>query len=374
LKNANSALHKLALNKDELQSLVTSLDDIILEVNAQCELVNLWSNDDALLSMPKELMKGKRLLDIKGELLGKILEDGVNEVLANETPKLIEYMDPLGNVHNWYNAKMNLVKMFSGEKRVSILIRDITEKKEAEQIIAENFKKEKELNEMKSRMITSVSHEFRTPLATIVSSTELLEMQIAKENTSLSERTKDSFANIYEEVDRLSDMMRNFLVMGRFEENQMPFKPKLTDIVSLVKKIIRTRFLSKFGEEKVILRVKNEPVAVNIDPSLFWHILSNLVANAIKYSAPQSTVIVELKFIEEEFILEVRDKGIGIPESDLINIFKTFYRAGNSDEHSGYGLGLAIVERFVSMHQGLIEVKSTVGSGSTFIIHFKYNL
>jgi PAS domain S-box-containing protein len=374
LKNANSALHKLALNKDELQSLVTSLDDIILEVNAQCELVNLWSNDDALLSMPKELMKGKRLLDIKGELLGKILEDGVNEVLANETPKLIEYMDPLGNVHNWYNAKMNLVKMFSGEKRVSILIRDITEKKEAEQIIAENFKKEKELNEMKSRMITSVSHEFRTPLATIVSSTELLEMQIAKENTSLSERTKDSFANIYEEVDRLSDMMRNFLVMGRFEENQMPFKPKLLDIVSLVKKIIRTRFLSKFGEEKVILRVKNEPVAANIDPSLFWHILSNLVANAIKYSAPQSTVIVELKFFEEEFILEVRDKGIGIPESDLINIFKTFYRAGNSDEHSGYGLGLAIVERFVSMHQGLIEVKSTVGSGSTFIIHFKYNL
>ena len=69
-----------------------------------------------------------------------------------------------------------------------------------------------------------------------------------------------------------------------------------------------------------------------------------------------------------------RDKGIGIPEPDLINIFKTFYRAGNSDEHSGYGLGLAIVERFVRMHNGLIEVKSTVGSGSTFIIHFKYNL
>ena len=121
-------------------------------------------------------------------------------------------------------------------------------------------------------------------------------------------------------------------------------------------------------------KIKNEPGAVNIDPSLFWHILRNLVANAIKYSPPQSTVIVELQFLEEEFILEVRDKGIGIPETDLINIFKTFYRAGNSDEHSGYGLGLAIVERFVSMHHGLIEVKSTVGSGSTFIIHFKYNL
>lgn len=374
LKNANTALHKLALSKDELQSLVTSLDDIILEVNAECELVNIWCNDDAMLSMPKDLMKGKRLLEIKGVELGALLEDGVNEVIATETPKLIEYMDPLGNINNWFNAKMNLVKMFNGEKRVSILIRDITQTKEAEQLISNNFKKEKELNEMKSKMITSVSHEFRTPLATIVSSTELLEMQIKKVNHGLIDKTADLFANIYEEVERLSDMMRNFLVMGRFEENQMPFKPKPTDIVALVKKIIRTRFSTKFGDEKVLIQIINEPIDVNIDPSLFWHIFSNLVSNAIKYSAPDTSVNVRLKFLQEEFVLEVQDKGIGIPEHDLENIFKTFYRADNSDEHSGYGLGLAIVERFVKMHQAFIDVKSIVGFGSTFSIHFKYYL
>jgi len=264
--------------------------------------------------------------------------------------------------------------MFNGEKRVSILIRDITERKEAEQIISDNFRKEKELNEMKSKMITSVSHEFRTPLATIVSSTELLEMQIKKANSGLINKTADLFVNIYEEVERLSDMMRNFLVMGRFEENQMPFKPKLIDVIALAKKIIRTRFSTKFGDGKVAVQIINEPVDVNIDPSLFWHILSNLVSNAIKYSAPDTSVDVRLVFLQEEFVLEVQDKGIGIPEHDLNNIFKTFYRAGNSDEHSGYGLGLAIVERFVKMHQGFIDVKSTVGVGSTFIIHFKYNL
>jgi PAS domain S-box-containing protein len=372
LKNANAALHQLALSKDELQSLVTSLDDIILEVNAQCELVNIWCNDDAMLSMPKDLMKGKRLLEIKGETLGRILEDGVNRVIETDTPHLIEYMDPLGDVDNWFNAKMNLVKMFNGEKRVSILIRDITEKKEAEQIIAETLQKEKELNEMKSKMITSVSHEFRTPLSTIVSSTELLEMQIGKvSNNGLAEKTADLFSNIYEEVERLSDMMRNFLVMGRFEENQMPFKPKPTDVVALVKKIIKTRFQTKFGKEKIELNIINNPEEINIDPSLFWHILSNLLSNAIKYSPLNAVVYVSIENVNDEIILKVADRGIGIPASDVSNIFKTFYRAGNSDDHSGYGLGLAIVDRFVRMHQGCIEVESIVGEGSTFIVHFK---
>jgi len=81
-----------------------------------------------------------------------------------------------------------------------------------------------------------------------------------------------------------------------------------------------------------------------------------------------------LDFLEDEFVLSVKDKGIGIPEEDLQHIFQTFYRAGNSDEHSGYGLGLSIVERFVKMHNGNIEVSSKVGKGSMFKIHFHYNI
>jgi len=169
-------------------------------------------------------------------------------------------------------------------------------------------------------------------------------------------------------------MLRNFLVMGRFEENQMPFKPKETDIVALIQRIIKTRFNSKHGEGKVKLKIKNEPHEAKVDPSLLWHIFSNLVSNAIKYSSEESQVLVELDFLENEFILSVKDKGIGIPEEDLQNIFQTFYRAGNSDEHGGYGLGLSIVDRFVRMHKGRIEVSSKVGKGSIFKIHFHYNI
>ena len=374
IKNANDAVRKLAVSKDELQSLVTSLDDIILEVNTCCEIVNIWSNEKATLSLPKEIMKGKKIREIKGDHLGELFEETVQKVLATESSHFIEYADSFGGVMNWHSAKMNLVRMFNGEKRVSILIADITQQKTAESAVEEALKKEKELNEMKSKMITSVSHEFRTPLATIVSSTELLEMNIKKNYAQIGERAAELFSNIYEEVERLSDMMRNFLVMGRFEENQMPFRPKETDVAALVKQIIRSRFHVKYGEEKVQLQINYTPRTAEIDPSLFWHIITNLVSNAIKYSAAEKKVTVELDFLEEEFLLSVKDNGIGIPQDDLANIFQSFYRARNSDEHSGYGLGLSIVDRFLKMHKAKIEVQSEVGRGSEFIIHFKYNI
>ena len=374
IKSANIAVHKLAVSKDELQSLVTSLDDIILEVNTNLIIVNVWCNDASILSIPKELMIGKKIRDVKGIELGDKFENAILNVFESESSQVIEYMDPLENKIEWFSAKMNLVRMFNGEKRVSILIQDITHSKEAEIMIEETLKKEKELNEMKSKMITSVSHEFRTPLATIVSSAELLEMHINKEYGKINSRAEELFSNIYEESERISDMLRNFLVMGRFEENQMPFKPKETDILALIERIIKTRFNSKYGDSKVRLKVNNKPRLANLDPSLVWHIFSNLVSNAIKYSAEDTHVLVELEFEEDEFTLSVKDSGIGIPENDLLNIFQSFYRAANSDQHSGYGLGLAIVDRFVQMHNGRIEVSSKVGKGSKFKIHFHYNI
>jgi signal transduction histidine kinase len=197
-------------------------------------------------------------------------------------------------------------------------------------------------------------------------------MYIKRDYDHINKKASELFGNIYEEVDRLSDMLRNFLVMGRFEENQTPFRPKDADVQALVYRIIRTRFYTKYGEDKVKIIVQNEPRNVYLDPSLFWHILSNLVSNAIKYSPEDQIVTVRLEFLDNELELSVSDKGIGIPKEDLPNIFQSFYRAGNSDQHSGYGLGLSIVERFIKMHHAGIEVKSKVGEGSTFIIHFKY--
>lgn len=370
--NTQDALNNLARNKDELQSLVASLDDIILEVNTDFIVVNIWCNDEALLPFPKEYIKGKNVKDIKGEILGVGVEDVILKVLDTGLTHAIEYTLESSDKVEWFEAKMNLVKMYTGEKRVSILIHNITPKKEAETAIAEALNKEKELNDMKSKMITGVSHEFRTPLATIVSSTELLEMHIKRNYDSINARTAELFTTIYDEAERLSEMMRSFLIMGRFEENQTPYRPKPTEIDKAVHRIIRNNFHLKYGDEKVRITTINEPRDAEVDPNLFWHIISNIVSNAVKYSPEEETVFIEILFENQHFTITVRDKGIGIPEKDLPNIFQSFYRAGNSDEHVGYGLGLAIVERFIKMHNASINVHSTVGEGSVFILTFNY--
>ncbi|KAI9433775.1 hypothetical protein F5148DRAFT_1307831 [Russula earlei] len=372
--NAQDALNKLVQNKDELQSLVASLDDMILEVNTEYMVVNLWSKDETLLPSPHDLIKGKKIKDIWQGELGIELEEIIASVLESGVTRSLEFRFPVNDELVWLEAKVNLVRIYSGEKRVTILVHDITPKKHAEAAIAEALNKEKELNEMKSRMITSISHEFRTPLATIISCTELVEMYVKKHYSDVNDRTQEMFDTVYDEVERLSEMMKSFLVMGRLEENQTPFRPKLVDVEKTIKRIIRTNFHLQYGDEKIKITVINNSRPAEIDPILFWHIISNIISNAVKYSPQEQPVEVQVRFEEDYFTISVTDRGIGIPENELPNIFQSFYRASNSDEHSGYGLGLAIVERFVNMHQATITVRSTLGKGCTFILAFNYTV
>jgi len=358
---------------DELESLIALLDDVILVVNNRFEIVRVWCNDPAKLPFSQELMIGKTIRQVKGEELGKQFEDHLTKLFNEGVLDTFEYSEKNGDLINWYIVRIGLIKS-EEDPKISILIHDITMRVRSTLAMKEAFVKEKELNLIKSKMITNVSHEFRTPLATIVSSTELLEMQLKKRYHDIDQKLIDLFSNIYEEVDRLSDMMRNFLVLGKIEQNQTPFRPKLVDVLAQTKRIIRTRFVVKYGEDKVVIKVINEPRTVEIDDSLYWHILSNLVSNAIKYSPIDKQVIVELQFLENEFVLVVEDNGIGIPENDIPHIFQSFYRADNSTNQVGDGLGLSIVEKFVKMHNAGIEVKSTLGVGSKFIVHFRYNI
>lgn len=370
----NSIIHNLSASKDELLSLVASLDDIVFEFNQSFEFVHIWCNNEGLLPKPKEQMLGKSLRQVYNADFSAPFENAISKVIASGKSETIEFDSLVKSEKKWFMARLNYVKLFSGEVRVSMMVRDITEKKIAEVAVAKALQKEKEFNEMKARMIQSVSHEFRTPLATVVSSTELLEMYIKKNYGAIGERATELFTTIYDEIERLSDMMRNFLVMGRFEENQTPFRPKLLNVHELIARIIKTRFQNKYEPDKIVFNFENQPQDAEIDESLFWHIITNIVSNAIKYSPESAPVSLKLVYLEQGFVLTVTDKGIGIPEKDLPNIFQSFYRAGNSEDHTGYGLGLSIVDRFVKMHKATIEVQSAVNKGTSFILKFYYKI
>ncbi len=239
---------------------------------------------------------------------------------------------------------------------------DITKRKKAETEIYRNLVKEKELNELKSQFISTVSHEFRTPLASIFSNTQLLQRYGEKWDKNKKSR---SFNRVFESVNTMSSMLEDVSILGKEQSGKLKFNPKESFPIEILQKITRELF-DAFGENNQRIRLNYDQTIgkILIDPALFRHITSNLLSNALKYSATDSLVHVDLAMEEDKLVLKVSDQGIGIPPEDLKNIFKPFYRARNSENIKGTGLGMAIVKKSVDIHNGNISIKSEENKGT----------
>jgi PAS domain S-box-containing protein len=254
---------------------------------------------------------------------------------------------------------------------IASVIRDITHIKQAEQDILNALEKEKELGDLRSRFVSMASHEFRTPLTIISSSTSIMETYYQR----LSEEKKQQhFKRIQSSIKHMIELLDDVLTMSKAEAEKIAFNPQYLDIFGFCQNLIAELQLSS-SEHTIIFTIQateeingQQPFIVEFDPKLLRQILTNLLSNAIKYSPPGTNINFNLKVEELELIFEVKDKGIGIPVDDLNKLFTTFHRATNTGNIQGTGLGLAIVKKCVDLHQGQIEVHSILNKGSTFTL------
>jgi len=251
------------------------------------------------------------------------------------------------------------------------VIRDITHIKQAEQDILNALEKEKELSDLRSRFVTTVSHEFRTPLQIISSSTQIIEAYYQRLNEEMKQK---HFKRIQSSIQHMTELLDDVLIISKAEAEKTTFKPQSLDILSFCRDLTNEL---QFGssEHTIVFSIQEmeeinsqQPVMVEFDPKLLRQILTNLLTNAIKYSPPESHISFNLKVEELELIFEVKDQGIGIPVEDLDKLFTTFHRATNTGNIQGTGLGLAIVQKCVDLHQGQIFVNSILNEGSTFTL------
>ena len=243
-------------------------------------------------------------------------------------------------------------------------VEDITKRKQAEEDIRNALQKEKELSELKSRFVATTSHEFRTPLAAILSSAELLR----KYSHKLREEQKlTKLDQIQTTVSHMTGLLNDVLLVGKAEAGKLEYNPTLVDLVRFCDDLVGEIQLTT-GNHKIAFCSQGHCSNVYIDEKLLRHILSNLLSNAIKYSPSGGTVHFDLVCDRFAATFKVRDQGIGIPEADRANLFDSFYRASNVGSISGTGLGLAIVKKSVDSHGGTIAVNSEVGVGTTFIV------
>ncbi len=242
---------------------------------------------------------------------------------------------------------------------------DITKLKQAEKALQQAFEKEKELGDLKSRFVSMASHEFRTPLATILASTETLSAYRQK----MTEAQIDSrLGKIREQVDHLKDIMEDVLQLARLQARRVEFNPVKLDLDLLCRSVL-DEFQSRSDvTHRFMYSCDDSLHSVYMDKKLMRQIINNLVSNAIKYSPDGEIVTVSLARSDNTLVLQVTDHGIGIPEADLVHLFEPFHRASNIGAISGTGLGLTIIKESIELHSGTISVDSKVGVGTTFTI------
>jgi PAS domain S-box-containing protein len=242
---------------------------------------------------------------------------------------------------------------------------DIDNRKRAEAELLAAVQREKELSEMKSKFVSTASHEFRTPLATILSSAELLEHY----SESLAPPEKlNLLQTIQSGAKRMSELIDDVLTLGRAESGVLKLNPGRMNLRELCNKVVSEFRIAQGRQHHISLVDRFDRADVDMDERLLRHILNNLLSNAVKYSAPGSEVTFSLTRRNEQAVIEIQDQGIGIPAQDRPRLFESFQRASNVENRPGTGLGLAIVKKSVELHGGEISLASAPGAGTRFTV------
>ena len=246
---------------------------------------------------------------------------------------------------------------------------DITDRKQAEAEIRKALEKERELSELKSRFVSTVSHEFRTPLSTILSSADLLEYYAGGWSI---EKQLEHVQRIQSAAIYMNNLLSDVLTLERNEISQ-PFEPVAIDLRLFCNNLIDELCLNDQGQHQVVFQlqpIQDEgnvptPIAATMDEKLLRQVLSNLLSNALKYSPMGSTIYFRLTIEGDRALFEVQDQGIGIPCEDQQQLFEPFHRGANVGSIAGNGLGLSIAKKSVEIHGGTINLSSQLQAGTT---------
>jgi PAS domain S-box-containing protein len=345
--------------------IITDRERRILWVNAGIEKMTGYAAEELIGKNPRIFQSPNTNPEVR-RMISIKLSSGENVRVE------IENVSKSGNP---YWIELHIQPIFDAYKNITGFLAiqvDVTERKIFEKNLQEALSKEVELNQMKSKFINMMSHEFRTPLTSVQTTTELLGFLLKNQELKDVERVERNLSRIITEVDRMTELMNDTLLLGRMEAGKTQFSPGMLDLVSLIDNLFNQRDIFPADERHIQVEISGIPRMVTFDRVMMEHILTNLASNALKYSKGKTSPLLKVQFNEDGYRLRFIDFGIGIPATEQNNLFQSFYRASNVENIQGTGLGLSIVKQFVDMHQGIIKVVSEEGKGTEVTLDFKY--
>ncbi len=270
----------------------------------------------------------------------------------------------------WFEIKATIVKQNGKPISFQTSARNITQQKEVQYAMKKALAQERELNELRTNLVSTISHEFRTPMTTIRTSAELIEMYIEGHNFVHSTQLQKRINTITEEIDRIVELMNAVLTISKDDAGKTNFNPIEFDLKQICLDVIETSYSHQIGGRKVQTVFEGDNFTVFADKNLMEYSLFNLLNNAFKYSEGTDDIQLNLSSENNEIQIQIIDFGIGIPEKDIPKLFNTFFRASNTEGIQGTGLGLYIVKTFTERNSGNIHVTSELGKGTKVTLHF----
>ncbi len=290
-----------------------------------------------------------------------IIENITDKILAETELKL--YRSNLEQL-----VKLRTIELDSINNRLQDELR---KGKEYEMMLQEALKKEKELSELKTRFISTASHEFRTPLTSILSSTELIERYRKKwDDTKFNEH----FSRVKNSVEYLTKLLDDVLLISRTDSGKVSFNPSVIILKEFCEEVLREAAVYSKENHSITFIYQTKRKKYLLDGKLLKFILVNIISNAYKYSPKGGIVEFTVKNNKSNLIFTVRDQGIGIPEDERDHLFEPFHRSKNSKDIPGTGLGLSIVKRSLDLHKGRISLESALNKGTLITIYLPINI
>ncbi len=312
----------------------------------------------------------------KAELLGnfdldKLVKQQVNarSPFPQQTSShLPQYQEKLivtkSGEERWLACSVGRIN-FTDKPAELLMAIDITERKHAEVEVQQALEQAKQLGILKERFVSMLCHQFRTPLNIVSFCADLLKRHA---HQWTEEKQLPYLEHIQIAALQIAQLLDEILFFGKSAAAKLKFEPKTIDIEQLCTEIVEQIQLASDSQTKIKFTLKCERPVCHLDDKLLQPILTNLLANASKYSPPGSTVELEVTCQSQEAVFQVKDRGIGIPQRDRAQLFEPFHRGSNVDSIPGTGLGLAMVKTLVELHGGSISVDSEVNAGSTFTV------
>lgn len=356
---------KLQLSEVKYKGLVNNLQDIIFNVDLDGYFT--------FLNPAWEKITGYKAEDFIGKNYSQYFINSSLEKSASFNELIVN--------NNAIKDQVYTIKTLSGKKIVSVYseaikihgeivgyrgtVTDITDRKKAEEQLVLAMHRERELNELKSKFVGMVSHEYRTPLATISSSVELIKLIAEKYDEDLAEKIIRHTNKVDEQIKRMTELMNEVLLISKIESGGISAKFEESDFITLIKEVKTEHASSGFN---ININCNTNKLVFKFDKNMLRHVFGNLFSNAIKYSLAEKTIDINIESRDSFIKIEVKDYGIGIPPNDIEKLFTSFFRASNIRNLPGTGLGLVVVKYFLDLHSGHIDVFSKLNKGSSFVL------